>query len=112
MEAVVPPPLTRGTCVQTILDILRLNICGTVGLHPQQFWNSRCMVEVPLARLWELPDGTTCLLLKDTRVANWEVRVIRAGDTIRHERFGNPIIAMQEGKLWRASYDPTFEAAS
>ena len=72
----------------------------------------RRMVEVPLARLWELADGTTCLLLKDPRVANWEVRVIRGGNTLRNERFGNPIIAMQEAKTWRAAYDPSFEAAS
>lgn len=66
------------------------------------------MGEVPLARMWQLPDGTTCLLLKDSRVENWELRVTRNGSTIRNEHFGNPIIAMDEAKNWRLSFDPAF----
>jgi hypothetical protein len=63
------------------------------------------MGEVPLARLWQLPDGTTCLLVKDPRAENWRLRVIRASETLRSEFFSSPIIAMDEAKLWRASYD-------
>jgi hypothetical protein len=63
------------------------------------------MSEVPLARLWQLPDGTTCLLIKDASAENWQLRVIRGGQTLRSERFGNPIVAMDEAKQWRASYD-------
>ena len=70
------------------------------------------MGEVPLARLWQLPDGTSCLLVKDSRADNWQVRVIRDGATIRAEYFGNPIVAMDEAKQWRAMYDPSVEAAS
>jgi hypothetical protein len=69
------------------------------------------MGEVPLARLWHLPDGTTCLLLKDSRADNWQVRVIRDGATIRAEHFGNPIVAMDEAKQWRAAYDRSVEAS-
>jgi hypothetical protein len=64
------------------------------------------MGEVALARLWQLPDGTTCLLLKDPAADSWEVRVTQNGSTVRHERFGNPIVAMEEAKTWRAAYDP------
>jgi hypothetical protein len=67
------------------------------------------MGEIPLARLWQLTDGTTCLLLKDPRVENWEVRVSRQGQTIRQERFGSPLVAMEEAKAWRATYDPAFQ---
>jgi hypothetical protein len=63
------------------------------------------MSDVPLARLWQLPDGTTCLLIKDESAGNWLVRVIRGDQTLRSERFGNPIVAMEEGKRWRATYD-------
>jgi hypothetical protein len=63
------------------------------------------MVEVPLARLWQLPDGTCCLLLKDPRAENWRVRVIRGDETLRTESFGSPIVAMEEAKRWRAAYD-------
>jgi hypothetical protein len=63
------------------------------------------MGEVPLARLWQLPDGTSCLLVKDPRAENWQLRVIRGTETLRSERFGSPIVAMDEAKLWRASYD-------
>jgi hypothetical protein len=70
------------------------------------------MAEVPLARLWQLTDGTTCLLLKDQRVENWELRVTRGGSTIRHERFGSPLVAMEQAKQWRASFDPAFHTAN
>ena len=63
------------------------------------------MAEVPLARLWKLPDGTSCLLIKDSGAENWQLRVIRGGETLRSERFGNPIVAMDEAKRWRALYD-------
>ena len=65
------------------------------------------MAEVPLAKMWQLPDGTLCLLLKDPRVENWELRVTRDGRTVRHERFGSPIVAMEEAKNWRVAYDPS-----
>jgi hypothetical protein len=67
------------------------------------------MGEIPLARLWQLPDGTACLLLKDPRADNWRVRVVRADATLRTESFGSPIVAMEQAKLWRASYDGAFE---
>ena len=70
------------------------------------------MAEVTLARLWHLPDGTSCLLLKDSREGNWEVRVVRDGHTIRSERFSNPITAMDQAKLWRIGCDPSAEASS
>jgi hypothetical protein len=63
------------------------------------------MSEVPLARLWQLPDGTTCLLIKDESAENWQLRVIRGDKTLRSERFGHPIVAMEEAKRWRATYD-------
>jgi hypothetical protein len=63
------------------------------------------MGEVPLARMWHLPDGTSCLLLKDSRAENWELRVIRENAVLRTEHFGNPIVAMDEAKQWRASFD-------
>jgi len=68
------------------------------------------MGEVPLARLWQLPDGTCCLLLKNARADTWQVRVIRDGATIRAEHFGNAIVAMDEAKQWRATYDPSVQA--
>ena len=69
------------------------------------------MGEVPLARLWHLPDGTSCLLIKDPRAENWQLRVVRGGQTLRSERFGNPIVAMDEAKRWRAAYDHSIEAS-
>lgn len=63
------------------------------------------MAEVALARLWQLPDGTSCLLLKDSHAGNWEVRVIRDSHTIRSEHFGHPIDAMDQAKEWRSAYD-------
>jgi hypothetical protein len=44
-------------------------------------------------------------LIKDASAENWQVRVIRGDETLRSERFGNPIVAMEEAKLWRATYD-------
>lgn len=66
--------------------------------------------EVPLARLWQLPNGTSCLLVKDPRAENWQLRVLRANETLRSEYFSSPIIAMEAAKLWRAAYDPSVEA--
>jgi hypothetical protein len=67
------------------------------------------MTEVPLARLWQLPDGTSCLLVKDPRAENWQLRVMRGDETLRTEYFGSPIIAMNVAKQWRASYDGSLE---
>ena len=53
-----------------------------------------------MARLWQLPDGTQCLLLKIPRADNWELRVVRDRDTLRTEHFSSPIVAMDEAKLW------------
>ncbi|HEV3059964.1 MAG TPA: hypothetical protein VGY48_17080 [Vicinamibacterales bacterium] len=65
------------------------------------------MGEVPLARLWHLPDGTTCLLLKNPDAENWEVRVNRGEAILRTEHFGSPIVAMEEAKQWRSAFDPS-----
>jgi hypothetical protein len=65
------------------------------------------MGEIALARLWQLPDGTSCLLLKDPRTENWELRVVRHSAVLRSERFGSPIVAMDQAKHWRAAYDPS-----
>jgi len=67
------------------------------------------MGEVPLARLWQLPDGTSCLLVKDPRAENWQLRVLRGGETLRAEHFGSPIVAMEQAKVWRTSYDHSIE---
>jgi hypothetical protein len=67
------------------------------------------MGEVPLARLWQLPDGTTCLLLKDLRAENWELRVVRGNEVVRSEHFGSPIVAMDQAKGWRAACIQTLE---
>ena len=67
------------------------------------------MDEVPLARLWQLADGTSCLLLKDSRADNWRLRVMRGSDSVRTEQFGNPIIAMDVAKEWRNSFDRSLE---
>jgi hypothetical protein len=66
---------------------------------------------VPLARLWQLPDGTSCLLLKDSHAGNWQVRVLRGNKTLRTEVYGSPIVAMEDAKQWRALYDPAVEAS-
>jgi hypothetical protein len=68
------------------------------------------MVEVPLARLWHLADGTACLLLKDSSAENWRVRVTRGTETLRTEAFGSPIVAMDEAKQWRLAFDRIVEA--
>lgn len=70
------------------------------------------MGEIPLARLWQLPDGTNCLLLKDGRAENWELRVVRGDRTLRSERYGSAIVAMDEGKQWRATYDSSLQSSS
>jgi hypothetical protein len=69
------------------------------------------MGEVPLARLWQLPNGTSCLLLKDPRAENWQVRVVRGNVTLRTEVFGSPIVAMEEAKQWRPAYDGSVAAS-
>jgi hypothetical protein len=69
------------------------------------------MGEVPLARLWQLPDGTSCLLLKDPRAENWQVRVTRGSVTLRTEVYGSPIVAMEEAKQWRPVYDRSVAAS-
>jgi hypothetical protein len=69
------------------------------------------MGEVPLARLWQHPDGTSCLLIKDPRAENWQLRVVRGTETLRAEHFGSPIVAMDIAKQWRGSYDRSVEAA-
>lgn len=63
------------------------------------------MGEVPLARLWRLSDGTECLLFKDPRAENWELRVARDSEILRSEHFGSPIVAMEEAKQWRVRYE-------
>jgi hypothetical protein len=62
------------------------------------------MNEIPLARMWQLADGTECLLFKNVAADKWELRVVRGDETLRSEQFGNPIAAMDEGKSWRASF--------
>jgi hypothetical protein len=62
------------------------------------------MNDVPLARMWLLPDGTECLLFKNVSADKWELRVIRGAETLRAEQFSNPITAMDEGKSWRAAF--------
>ena len=68
--------------------------------------------EVPLARIWQLPDGTTCLLLKDPAAENWQLRVMRDGKVLRSEHYGSAIVAMDEGKRWRASFDTVLQAST
>jgi hypothetical protein len=68
------------------------------------------MVEVPLARLWRLADGTDCLLLKDSAAENWRVRVVRGTETLQTQAFGSPIVAMDEAKQWRLAFDRVVEA--
>src|SRR5262245_20352106 len=73
---------------------------------------SDSMGEIPLARLWQLLDGTSCLLLKDARTENWELRVVRHSDVLRSERFGSPIVAMDQAKHWRSAYDGSVQSSS
>jgi hypothetical protein len=70
------------------------------------------MREVALARMWHLPDGTSCLLLKDPRSDTWELRVTRGADILRAEHFGSPITAMDRAKQWRGVYDHAMEASN
>ena len=69
------------------------------------------MGEVPLARLWQLPDGTSCVLLKDSRAENWQLRVLRDSTTLRAEVFGSPLVAMTIAKEWRTEFDSAVEAS-
>jgi hypothetical protein len=68
------------------------------------------MGEVPLARLWQLPDGTSCVLFKDSSAVNWQLRVVRDDSTLRSEVFGSPLVAMSTAKEWRVAFDPTLDA--
>ena len=83
-------------------------ICATVQVIRTRV-ASASMLEVPLARLWHLPDGTACLLLKDSIAENWRVRVIRGTETLRTEAFSSPIVAMDEARLWRAAFESAVE---
>lgn len=69
------------------------------------------MGEVPLARMWQLADGTTCLLLKNARTSNWELRVVRGSEVLRSEDFSNAIVAMERAKVWRLDFDPVARAS-
>jgi hypothetical protein len=69
------------------------------------------MGDVPLARLWRLADDTTCLLIKDARAENWQLRVARGTELLRAEAFGSPIVAMDTAKQWRLAYDRSVEAS-
>jgi hypothetical protein len=64
------------------------------------------MGEVPLARLWQLPDGTSCVLFKDSSAENWQLRVIHDDSTLRSEEFGSPLVAMNTAKEWRVAFEP------
>ena len=68
--------------------------------------------EVPLARLWQLKDGTACLLLKDPASERWQLRVMRGTAVLRSEHYGSAIVAMDEGKRWRASFDTVLQAST
>ena len=68
--------------------------------------------EVPLARLWQLPDGTICILLKDPSADNWRLRVTRGSEVLRTEHYGSAIVAMDEGKRWRAAFEAPLESSS
>jgi hypothetical protein len=68
------------------------------------------MREVALARMWHLPNGTSCLLLKDPRSQTWEIRVTRGDLVLRTEHFGSPITAMDHAKRWRAVFETAVEA--
>ena len=59
--------------------------------------------------MWQLPDGTSCLLLKDPRSDHWEIRIMRGEDVLRTEFFGSPVVAMDHAKQLRAVYDQTLE---
>ena len=61
--------------------------------------------------MWQLPDGTSCLLVKDPRAENWLLRVTRGAETLRSEHFGSPIVAMDVAKVWRGAYDHPVESS-
>jgi hypothetical protein len=67
------------------------------------------MSEVTLARLWQLADGTCCMLLKDPRAYSWQLRVVRGTETLRAEHFSGPTLAMDAAKRWRSSYGNAVE---
>lgn len=69
------------------------------------------MGEVPLARLWLLADGTTCLLLKNGHSSNWALRVQRGPEILRREDFSSPLVAMDQAKVWRLDFDPIARAS-
>jgi hypothetical protein len=62
--------------------------------------------------LWQLTDGTTCILLKDPLVDNWRLRVMRGADVLRTEQFSSAIVAMEQGKRWRDGFDPSAKPSS
>jgi hypothetical protein len=64
------------------------------------------MGEVALARLWRLPDGTTCLILKDPEADAWIVRIVRGDLVLRSEQFSHAIVAMEQARQWRTSFAP------
>jgi len=67
------------------------------------------MGEVALARLWRLPEGTTCLILKDPEADAWIVRIVRGDIVLRTEQFSHAIVAMEQARQWRTSFDPDFQ---
>jgi hypothetical protein len=69
------------------------------------------MGEVALARLWRLPDGTTCLILKDPEADAWIVRVVRGDIVLRSDQFSHAIVAMEQARQWRTSFDPDFQSS-
>jgi hypothetical protein len=69
------------------------------------------MPEVVLARLWQLPDGTSCLLFKNSQAGNWEARVVRENQIIKSEHFSHPIVAMDRAKEWRDAYQGSVRAS-
>jgi hypothetical protein len=62
--------------------------------------------------LWQLSDGTSCILLKDPNVDNWQLRVVRGPETLRSEHYGSAIVAMDEGKRWRTAFDSSIEPSA
>ena len=83
-----------------MIESAQLSLIRSVGL----------MREVALARMWHLPDGTSCLLLKDPRAQAWKIRVKRGEMVLRTEQFGSPITAMDHAKRWRALFENAVEA--
>jgi len=58
-----------------------------------------------------LPDGTSCILLKDPAAENWQLRVVRGADILRSEIYGSAIVAMDEGKRWRTAFDTSLHTS-